>query len=341
MRKHYIDYLRAIGIIAVITIHVTMHFYSMKGEIGHIGWWLSNLLNSAAKFAVPLFVMISGAVLLGKEINMNEFYRKRAVRLIPAIIFWNFFYLGFRVYSEHMDIGMFIYASKMLVVNGAAYYHLWYLSMFACLMMFVPFINIFVNGDTPTSTHLLSFLVIVFIFIILKEIAFITLEVKNITIGWFTLFPWYVAYFIGGYYLDRHGDELRIANLVILVLITVIILVGVILNYYVAYSLKIMHDYVIFNQVSPFVFIITLSLFFVGKKNSIFFKENKVISAISDSSFGMYLIHPFFIYILSHQLPDYDSLPLMYIPIAIIVTTLASFCSIIFIRKTVFMRYVC
>ena len=41
MRKYYIDYLRVLAIIAVITIHVTMYFYSQKGEMGRDpGWWV-------------------------------------------------------------------------------------------------------------------------------------------------------------------------------------------------------------------------------------------------------------------------------------------------------------
>ena len=94
MRKHWIDYLRVIAIIAVITIHSTTPFYAKFNEIGMLGWWLANLLNSASRFAIPLFVMISGSLLLGREITIGEFYKKKAVRLLPALFVWNFFYLG-------------------------------------------------------------------------------------------------------------------------------------------------------------------------------------------------------------------------------------------------------
>ena len=71
MRKHWIDYLRVIAIIAVITIHSTTSFYARFGEIGMLDWWLANLLNSASRFAIPLFVMISGALLLGRDITIS------------------------------------------------------------------------------------------------------------------------------------------------------------------------------------------------------------------------------------------------------------------------------
>ena len=97
MRKHWIDYLRVIAIVAVITIHSTTFFYSKFIEIGQLNWWLANLLNSASRFAVPLFVMISGALLLGRNLTIVEFYKKRAIRLLPAIIVWNLFYAGLHV----------------------------------------------------------------------------------------------------------------------------------------------------------------------------------------------------------------------------------------------------
>ena len=181
MRKYYIDYLRVLAIIAVITIHVTMYFYSQKGEIGHPGWWLSNILNSASKFAVPLFVMISGAVLLGRPMVMAKFYRTRLVRLLPPTIFWTFVYLAFNCYREHIHMGQFVWFAKhALLVVGAANYHLWYLTMFMCLMPFVPFINKFVTGDAPTPNDIVNLMLIIFMFIILKELAFIALQVRHV-----------------------------------------------------------------------------------------------------------------------------------------------------------------
>ena len=89
MRKAWLDYLRVIAIMVVVTGHVAADFYRMFGEISNAAWWLTNILAASLRFAVPVFVMTSGAVLLGKPYTLDEFYKKRAVRLIPPTIFWN------------------------------------------------------------------------------------------------------------------------------------------------------------------------------------------------------------------------------------------------------------
>ena len=80
MRKTWIDYLRIISAIGVIVVHVTGEFYDKFGEIEQPVWWMANVLNASSRFPIALFIMISGAVLLGKNDSIGEFYKKRAVR---------------------------------------------------------------------------------------------------------------------------------------------------------------------------------------------------------------------------------------------------------------------
>lgn len=64
-RKCYIDILRVIASFAVVLIHVTVSYiddYSADTS----QWAILNLFNSLSRWSVPVFVMISGAVTLGK-----------------------------------------------------------------------------------------------------------------------------------------------------------------------------------------------------------------------------------------------------------------------------------
>lgn len=341
IRKNYIDYLRVLAIIAVIIIHVTAFYYNSFGKIESIDWWFSNLLNSASRFSVPLFVMISGAVLLGRSITVIGFYRKRFVRLVPAIIFWNLFFIGFSVYKG-MDISGLIWHLKIgLFTDGHAAVHLWYLTMFLCLMLFAPFINQFINGDKPSSKDILILLSITFVFFFLNGISSFTRELLNININWFTTFPWYIAYFLGGYYLDKNGSKLHLKNSSLLISIVTLVLLGAVFNYLVADSLGIIKDYFILSNTGPLVFIISGLIFIFVKNNTNNIKENIVISKISEASFGMYLIHPIFIYIIDELFTSYKLIPLVYIPFIIILTTLCSFIFIYIIRKNNSIRKIC
>jgi surface polysaccharide O-acyltransferase-like enzyme len=326
-KKNYIDYLRVLAITAVITIHVTASFYG-RVQIRHFGWWLSDLFNAASRFSVPLFVMISGAVLLGREIGAYDFYKRRSSRLLPPIAFWTVFYIVFKLLCHEMTVNELFHYFEIVFATGEAYYHLWFFSMFACLMIFAPFINLFISGQRPSFDDLSILLVVIFIFLVLNEFSSVLSEVRNVKIEWFKVFPWYLGYFIGGYYIDVYGDEINISNGIMLLTIFTVTVAGAVLNFYAYSSLGIKRDYLILSNDGPFVFIDTVFIFLFVKKNKMFSNEYEIISQISEASFGIFLIHPVFIYILEHHLPYYFTFPSIYMPLSIIVTMLCSFYSI-------------
>jgi surface polysaccharide O-acyltransferase-like enzyme len=342
MRKHWIDYLRVIAIIAVITIHSTTPFYARFTEIRLFDWWLANLLNSASRFAIPLFVMISGSLLLRRKITIGEFYKKRAVRLLPALFVWNFFYLGldllYRGMNENVAASSLI---NKLFVNGGTAVHLWYLAMFVCLMLFAPFLNIFVKGDKPTLTDLRILLTLMFVFFLLNGISQAGSNIWDAEMEWLKTLPWYVGYFIGGYYLDRYSDHIPLKTGFLSLMIVCIVLSGTVLNYYFMTSFSALEDNLVMTNTGPLVFLITICIFLLAKRNSLKLRQNRFIAIVAEASFGMYLIHPVFLHLLEWQLPSYYANALIFIPVTICVTTFASLFSIILLRKLSFMRIIC
>ena len=333
MRKHYLDYLRTVAILAVITIHVTAFYYHREQDVGDVGWWLANILNSLSRFAVPLFVMISGALLLSKAVNTGDFYRKKSFRLFPPIIFWTVFYIILKLFQGDtvQDVLWFIKVS--LFVDGQSAVHLWYLTMFVCLMAFAPFINKFVHGNKPTPLDFKLLLIVAFMFFILNQIAIIAESVLNLSIVWFKSFPWFVAYFILGYYLDQFFDKKAIKNRFIILSLICLFAIGIYLNYYLFITHNILRDSLVLGSTGPLVFLISALVFILIRQNAAKLKENCVISSISDSSFGMYLIHPVIIYMCVHMLPSYSIKPLFYIPLTVFLTIALSFILIHFMRK--------
>ena len=342
MRKHWIDYLRVIAIIAVITIHSTTSFYARFGEIGLLDWWLANLLNSASRFAIPLFVMISGALLLGRDITISEFYKKRAARLLPALVVWNLFYAGldllYRGINENVAASSLI---NELFVTGGAAAHLWYLAMFTCLMLLAPFLNIFVNGDKPRAKDMNILLVLVFVFFLINGISQVGLNIWDAEMEWLKTLPWYMGYFIGGFYLDRYSDHIPLRTGLIPYLIAVLVISGAVLNYYFMTSFSALEDNLVMTNTGPLVFLITICIFLLAKRNSLKLRQNRFIAIVAEASFGMYLIHPVFLHLLEWQLPSYYANALIFIPVTICVTTFASLFSIILLRKLAFMRIIC
>lgn len=341
MRKAWLDYLRVFAILAVITGHVIVDFYGRFGEVGQTEWWLSNILGTVARSAVPVFVMASGALLLGRHYTLEEFYRKRAVRLIPPIIFWNLVYLGIYV-LDGMDTRTLLWTLKaLIIVNGYVAPHLWYLSMFACLTMFVPFINKFILGEQPTGRELAVLLGLTFPFFLLNTVASVADNVYHLSMEWFKVFPWFMVYFIAGYYIDNHSDKIPLSNGLIAGTLVALVAVGAGLNYYAVSSLGIMKNYFITTERGPLLFLISLLIFLLAKNLSVRLDANKVIRALAEASFGMYLIHEIFNGIFCKILPDYFSHGLIYIPGVVVLTSSLSFITIYLLRKIPFMRALC
>lgn len=340
-RKHYLDYLRVLAIAAVIVIHVTAIFYSRTLTSDPAGWWMANVLNAASRFCVPLFVMISGAVLLGRPIGTGDFYRSRFLRLVPPLLFWSLVFLGLKMH-QGMDLAGLFWELKIgLIVEGRAYTHLWFLSMFLCLMLFAPFINKFIIGERPSRSDLLILIGLAAFFFAFNSFASVTRELLGLNIGWFKQFPWYIAYFILGYFIDTQMRQSSRTGRLALVAVLVLTGLAIALNYLSATSLGVVKDYFVLNNTGLPLLLITAAIFLVAHAYASRLRDSHLIRHISDASFGIYLIHPLFIYALMNTLPDYLSHGLVYMPLVIVVTAVLSYLSIRLMRESRLLRRFC
>lgn len=90
----WINNAKIVAMFAVVIVHVAATFV-LNSPIGSSNWWVGNLYESAARWSVPVFVMLSGALLLhpNKQESLSVFYKKRLSRILVPLIFWSLFYL--------------------------------------------------------------------------------------------------------------------------------------------------------------------------------------------------------------------------------------------------------
>ncbi len=84
-RIFYLDELRAIAILCVIFAHTIQNFPV------NTDYLTSPILLSyltVARMGVVLFFMISGALLIGKDFNLANFFKKRFSRVLIPTMFW-------------------------------------------------------------------------------------------------------------------------------------------------------------------------------------------------------------------------------------------------------------
>ena len=87
----WMDMLRIAAILAVVVIHSVGYATKQSGTGWHSAWWWgANLLNSACLWCVPVFVMVSGALLLdpARRVSSGAFLKRRAVRIGLPLAFW-------------------------------------------------------------------------------------------------------------------------------------------------------------------------------------------------------------------------------------------------------------
>lgn len=158
-RKYNYELLRILSMIAVITIHVSA---SYVGAITSDRWldvlytehvFYSCLFNVLSRFAVPCFVMLSGAFALDSEKNAQYlYYYKKVFRRIgiPTIIFSILYFL----YGILRQVAAIFIKGRpatgivgviLSAIKGAPFYHMWYLYMMAGVFLLVPFVIKFKN----------------------------------------------------------------------------------------------------------------------------------------------------------------------------------------------------
>ena len=102
-RQIYFDYIRALAIISIICCHIGGEFVLKNPKI-FTDFKLSYfvIFFSAAKFiGIPLFVMISGALLINKDCSLKTYIKKKIYSCFhPIYILGNNIYTIFKTGYE-------------------------------------------------------------------------------------------------------------------------------------------------------------------------------------------------------------------------------------------------
>lgn len=147
-RERNYDLLRVVSMFAIVVLHISGVWVSgMMADVaqGDTALWHPQALcavNSLVRFAVPCFLMLSGAFLLGnpKNASFPGFYRKSLFRIVIPTLLFTAFYLAWQaVLLVWLGVGSpeQIFWSA---VRGAPSYHMWYMYMLIVAYACVPFL---------------------------------------------------------------------------------------------------------------------------------------------------------------------------------------------------------
>lgn len=140
-----VDTLRVAAIAAVILIHSTTTTLQYLDHNVNIGF-ISLFLNQSARFAVPLFFLISGFLLelnYRNNVSYSIFFKRRASKILIPFIFWSLFYF---LIGNGLDFKSLL-SNKFLEVllEGKASYHLYFIPILIIFYLLFPILHKFIN----------------------------------------------------------------------------------------------------------------------------------------------------------------------------------------------------
>lgn len=286
----WMDWLRVISTLAVIIIHAAANLNRQFGHVAPSEWWAANFWQGLSRFCVPIFFMISGITVLGKELPIKEHFKKPFIRIMLPFLFWHIIYMLFNWVVRYKAKPMDFWSSVKFIGNqfqNYSSYHFWYIYTLIGIYCILPVFNKWINRATKTEKE------------VFLGIWLLTFVINNEwLIGWkFTIdLPYntgYIGYLVLGNYLNELVfDEKKIQKLSLLIFGLGVLLV-LIPTYWISTS-KSSLDLRFYANFTPGVLLESIGIFLMAKYYN-WSWNGPVVSKIRDfvsiNSYGIYCAH--------------------------------------------------
>ncbi len=300
-RIWYLDWLRVAAAAAVMLLHVAAGGWGATDVNGR-SWQVFNGYDSVVRWCVPVFVMISGALFLGRDIPVKKLLRGNVLRLVCAYLVWSLFYAW---HSGARGVEALLYNTIV------GHFHTWFIPMLLGLYLCAPLLRRIVQ-DRAACRY---FLLLAFLFTFcLPQLGVLCgylpdvqplLTVKNAvhyllqTLPKMDLVGGYLGYFVLGYCL--HTEPLsRRGRIWVYALGAAGFAATILLTWAVSVQAQ--------APVNRFYDYFTLNVLFESLAVFVFFRQwmdrpfrvPRLLVRLSGCTFGAYLVHPLIIELFEH-----------------------------------------
>lgn len=295
-RIFYYDIIRAFAIFCIVACHVFAGYVTKTDIFGTKFWYYALFLNSLRDIGVPLFVILSGSLLLDRKDTLIEFAKKRLTRVLIPYLFWGIIFI--LVFAFIFNKGSVIeIASNVFSIAPTGHANFfWFVPMILVTYAVIFIINKLNEHNDITLK----------ICLILSLIGIVLIDLKYLPMKKPVYYLYYPIFAIIGYYLSNinleDNEYVKFSNkklmIIFLVFSILLYLAQVLTNASISIELhkfKTMPQFSIMN----IVLVCCIFLFFryfsqnAGKIYE-FIKDSpisKIIYSISICSYGIYLCH--------------------------------------------------
>lgn len=332
------DTSRTLATIAVIFVHTSFPLVKKYNTIPLNDWWVGNFFDGLFRFCVPIFLMLTGALILPKTYKLDIFLKKRFHRILIPFIFWSFIYIFYYLslrfqngeYFTFKFIFKYIYSS---LTNGSAY-HLWYIYMLVGIYLFLPIISKWINNSSAIEV---KYYATIWFIVAILNLPFLVKFKPQIELEYFA---GYIGYTILGFIISTMpvSTKVKTFSFVLFIIGTSITVFG---TYFITKQSGKFYDG-LYSYLSPNVIIASAGFFLFIKQINI---ENKyalfVIKNISKYSYGIYLSHVLVLILISRIGFTYSLLnPIISIPLISIICLISAFTITYFLNKIPLGKYI-
>lgn len=300
-RKIYIDVLKILCCFLVIVNHTNSRIFlstvSLEDGVS-ITYILSMAYFYLSRLAVPIFFMISGALLLNKEIHIKELMKNRILRFtLVVFLFSIIYYIYYNAIQKNIDI----WHIKNIVEFVKSIYsnHItnayWFLYSYIGILIMLPILKKMVSNFSKNDYYYLFIIYIVFqsVLPILEKVFGIEGMSQFIKKMFFNEI---IIYFIMGHFIVNVNKMEKYSKYKLFIAVFNIVLYIVLASGYTVFNLKKSGQYDLFfaDTESIIRLIPCISLFYIVKhifdKINLNKKIESILIWISKCTLGVYLI---------------------------------------------------
>ena len=341
-RINWIDTTRIIAIFAVLANHSLARYIWEWGQIPYTDWVIAAFSGAVIRFAVPVFIILSGYLLLDKQENTYLFFRNRLHKVVIPLLAWSVIYTVFKTNSIY---SIFTIEFVKELLSGNVYFHLYFLYIMIGLYIITPVLRVIL--DNINIKYIFYYITIWFISNPINTLF------SYVGFGFYNMFDFangYIGYYLIGYVLKKIQLTQKMMTLVSISTIMSLVMMFLLTCYFTTINNKACNAF-IYGLTLPVVLYSTC-IFIILKE---YFKnvnfspvQKKIIYSVSSTTMGIYLIHPIFLKFISTGFfgsffDDYRTLnsyisPVVSVPIVIFGMFICSFMSILLIQKIPIIR---
>lgn len=139
-RKIHLDLLRIIAIFFVIYNHTNEKgYYLFSITENPLTYPFYMFLSVLCSIAIPIFFMISGALLLGKEESFKTLLSKRILRILAVIIIFSFVQYLYQVIWLEREFDLLQFFKQ--IASSPIIIPYWYLYSYLVYLLLLPFLR--------------------------------------------------------------------------------------------------------------------------------------------------------------------------------------------------------